>query len=402
LPTDRKYSSSIYHPLSNKTERGLLFNGNEFRPIFDTYSNKLWLNNEGTKFIKEILMTSSPIRFAAIGLNHGHIYGQVSLLLRNGAELVSYYAKEADLSTQFGAKYPQARLASSTTEILEDEHIQLVVCAGIPAERAPLGIEVMRHAKDFMSDKPGFTTLEQIEEARTVQAETGRIYSVCFSERFENPATVKAGELVQAGAIGQVVQTIGMGPHRTNLPSRPWWYFKKEQYGGILVDIGSHQFDQFLFFTGSSTAEVVHSQVANYKHPQYPELEDFGDVNLRSGSATGYIRVDWYTPDGLATWGDTRLFVLGTEGYIEVRKNIDLAGRTGANHLFITDHKGTTYIDCSQGELPYGRQLLYDVLNRTETAMPQTHCFLASELSVRAEMQAARLGNLKLRMKNEE
>ena len=339
-------------------------------------------------------MTEGRIRFAAIGLNHGHIYGQVNLLLKAGAELVSFYAREPELAAQFAQTYPQARLARSVEEILDDESLQLVVSAAIPNERAPLGIEVMRHGKDYMSDKPGFTTLEQLAEVRRVQAETGRIYSVCFSERFNNPATVKAGELVQAGAIGRVVQTIGLGPHRTNLPTRPAWFFRRAQYGGILDDIGSHQVDQFLFFTGSTQARVLASQVANYKHPQHPELEDFGEVLLQGNGGSGYVRVDWYTPDGLDTWGDGRLVVLGTDGYVEVRKNCDIAGRPGGNHLFLVDHKGTHYIDCSQVELPYGRQLLADIVNRTETAMPQAHCFLASELALQAEAQAERLGNL--------
>jgi predicted dehydrogenase len=340
-------------------------------------------------------MLSQPtIRFAAIGLNHGHIYGQVDALLQAGAEFVSFYAKEPELATKFAEIYPQARLARSTQEILEDETIHLIASAAIPCERAPLGIAVMQHDKDFMSDKPGFTTLEQLAEARRVQAETGRIYSIYFSERLGNRATVKAGELVQVGAIGRVVQTIGLGPHRIGLYARPEWFFRREQYGGIITDIGSHQVDQFLFFTGSTRAEVVAAQVANYKYPQHPELEDFGEVILRGDRGTGYIRVDWFTPDGLPTWGDGRLVILGTEGYIELRKYCDVAGRPGGDHLFLVDQKDTHYIDCSEVELPYGRQLISDVVNRTETAVPQAHCFLASELALQAEAQAQRLGNL--------
>jgi len=337
----------------------------------------------------------AKIKFSAIGVNHGHIYGQVNLLLRNGGELVSFYAKEPELVAQFQSTYPQAKLARCADEILEDPQIQMVVSAGIPAERAPLGVQVMQHGKDYMSDKPGITTLEQLATAKKVQQETGRIYSVCFSERLETPVSVRAGELVKSGAIGQVVQTVGLGPHRTNLPSRPYWFYKKDLYGGILTDIGSHQFDQFLFYTGSTSAEIVTSQVANYKYPQYPELEDFGDVVLRSDHATGYIRVDWYTPDGLETWGDGRLFILGTEGYIEARKYTDIAGHKGGDHLFWADHKGVHYEDCSKLFLPYGKLLIDDVINRTETAMSQAHCFMASELAIRAEMQASRLGHLK-------
>ena len=341
-------------------------------------------------------MNHSPIvRFSVIGINHNHIYGQVRLLLRAGAEFVSFYATEPDLIAEFANAFPQARLSSSTQQVLEDETIQLIVSAAIPCERAPLGIRVMKHGKDFMSDKPGFTTLEQLAEARRVQAETGRIYSICFSERFEVGAAVRAGELIQAGAIGKVVQTVGLGPHRLHPPARPDWFYQRGRYGGILTDIASHQVDQFLFYTGSTKAEVVTSQVGNFKHPQFPELEDFGDMLLRSDNGTGYIRVDWYTPQGLGLWGDGRLTILGTEGYIELRKYIDIAGRPGTDHLFLVDQKGIRYFDCSQQDLPYGRRLISDIVNRTETTMPQAHCFLTSQLALEAEAKAQRLGYLR-------
>jgi len=298
------------------------------------------------------------------------------------------------LAEQYASRYPQAARASCEEEILEDASIHLVISAGIPCDRGPLGIRVMQHGKDYMSDKPGFTTLEQLAEARRVQAETGRIYSICYSERLQNRATVKAGELVQAGAIGRVIQTIGLGPHRARLHTRPDWFFVRDRYGGILTDIGSHQVDQFLYFTGTTTAEVVAAQVANYHHPEYPELEDFGDVVLRGDGCTGYIRVDWFTPGGLGTWGDGRLIILGTDGTIELRKYCDIGGRPGGDHLFLVDRESTRYIDCRDVELPYGRQLIHDILHRTETAMTQEHCFLAMELALKAQTQASRLGYL--------
>ncbi len=331
------------------------------------------------------------VRFSVIGLNHGHINGQTRAMLRGGGELVSFYAKESDLVAAFAKNFPQAKLARTEKEILEDRSIQLVVSASIPNERAPLGIEVMRHGKDFMVDKPGITSLEQLAEVRRVQEQTHRIYSIMYSERLENPATVKAGELTRAGAIGKVIQTIGIGPHRINLRQRPAWFFERELYGGIICDIGSHQFDQFLYFTGSTRAEVVAAQVANFYYPQYPGLEDFGDAVVRGDQGTGYIRIDWFTPDGLPTWGDGRLTILGTDGYIEIRKNVDIAGRAGGNHLFLVDKKGVQYIDCSNVELPYGEQLMNDIVNRTETAMSQAHCFLATELALKAQKQAQKV-----------
>ena len=335
---------------------------------------------------------AARIRFAAIGLNHGHINGQVDTMIRGGGAMVSFFAKEPDLAAAFSKRYPQARLALSEQEILEDSSIQLVVSAAIPDERGPLAIDAMRHGKDVMVDKPGVTTLEQLAEVRRVQTETRRIYSILYGERLENRATLKAAELVKAGAIGQVVQTIGMGPHRMNPKTRPAWFFERERYGGILCDIGSHQCEQFLFFTGSTRAEVVAARVGNVHHADHPGIEDFGDAMLRGSGGSGYMRLDWFTPDGLNTWGDGRLTVLGTDGYIEVRKNIDIAGRRGADHLFLVDQKETRYIDCKDQRLPYGGQLVDDVLNRTETAMPQAHCFLAMELALKAEKQAQRLG----------
>jgi predicted dehydrogenase len=341
-------------------------------------------------------VTQSPrIRFSVIGLNHGHIYSQADAVIRGGGALVSFFAKEQDLADAFAKRFPDAKRARSEKEILEDRSIQLVVSASIPDERAPLGIEVMRHGKDFMADKPGIVNLKQLQEVRRVQQETKRIYSIMYSERLENPATVKAGELVKAGAIGQVIQTIGLGPHRINLKSRPSWFFEHDRYGGIICDIGAHQCDQFLFFTGSTEADVVCSQVGNVHYPQYPGLEDFGDATFRGNNGTGYIRVDWFTPDGLNTWGDARLTILGTEGFIEIRKNIDIGGREGGNHLFITDHKSTRYMDCSKDPIPYGEQLVDDILNRTETAMTQQHCFLATQLALKAQEQAQKLNLVK-------
>jgi predicted dehydrogenase len=354
--------------------------------VLSTLSKETLCEREGFSQAK-----AQRIRFSVIGINHDHIHGQIGAVRGGGGELVSFHAKEPDLAAAFAKRYPQAKFAGGPKEILEDGSIQLILSAAIPEDRAPIGIEAMRHGKDYMSDKPGIITLDQLAEVRRVQKETRRIYSIMYSERFENAATVKAGELVKAGAIGQVVQTIGLGPHRMNPKSRPAWFFERKRYGGIICDIGSHQFDQFLFFTGSSKAEVVASQIGNVHHPQYPGLEDFGDVMLRGDGGAGYIRVDWFTPDGLTTWGDGRLTILGTDGFIEIRKNVDIGGRTGGNHLFLVDQKSTRYIDCAHGPLPYGEQLVDDIVNRTETAMSQEHCFLATELALKAQKQAQQI-----------
>ncbi|WP_159592544.1 Gfo/Idh/MocA family protein [Chelativorans xinjiangense] len=330
------------------------------------------------------------IRFAAIGLNHGHIYGQVDMLLRAGAELVSFHSREDDLAAAFAERYPDARRVADRAAILEDTSIALITSAAIPDERAGIAIAAMEHGKDVLLDKPGVTSLEQLEAVKRVQASTGRIFSILYSEHFESPATVKAGELVEAGAIGTVIHTVGLGPHSLRKPQRPGWFFERPRYGGILTDIASHQAEQFLFFTKSDSAEVLSATIANRANKDAPGLQDFGDMHLRSESATGYVRVDWFSPLTLPTWGDGRLTILGTEGYIEVRKNIDVAGREGSNHLFIVNENGVRHIDCREVGLPFGRAFLEDIQNRTETAMPQARCYLAMELALKAQALAER------------
>lgn len=334
---------------------------------------------------------SNTINFSVIGLNHSHIYGMTDALIGGGGKLISVYAPEPDLLAEFKKRYPGVKAAVSEEEILEDESIQLVASASIPIDRAPLGIRVMKAGKDFMADKPGIVTLGQLKDVRKVQEQTKRIYSIMYSERLGNPASVKADELIKAGAIGKVVQTVGLGPHRMTPATRPPWFFDPGKAGGILCDIGSHQCDQFLFYTNSSKANVVVSQIGNFNTTKYPAYQDFGDMLVRSPHATGYIRIDWFTPDGLATWGDGRTFILGTDGYIEMRKYIDIAGRKGGNHLFLVNKKETLYYDCSNVYMPYGEQLVNDVVNRTETAMSQEHCFLATWLALTAQKKAVRI-----------
>ncbi|MCP4383791.1 MAG: Gfo/Idh/MocA family oxidoreductase [Hyphomicrobiales bacterium] len=330
--------------------------------------------------------------FAAIGINHGHIYGQTEVMIDAGCRLKSFFAPEDDLAAAYGDAFPGAVRVSDEQAILDDPEILLVIGAGILCDRAPMAVRAMRHGKDVMLDKPGATSLDQLAELRSVQAETGRILSILYSEHYTQRAAIAAGDLVKAGAIGRVMQTTGLGPHREGNYPRPDWFYSHDKTGGILCDIGSHQAEQFLFFAGASSAEVVSSQVANFDHPERPEFEDFGQMLLVSDAASGFVRVDWFTQDGLPIWGDGRLFILGTEGTIELRKYIDIAGRPGGDHLFLVDRDGVRHIDCSATEITYGRQLRDDVLNRTETAMSQAHCFLATELALKAQAMATRIG----------
>ena len=329
------------------------------------------------------------IRFAVIGLDHYHILSMTAAVKRGGGELVSVFATDPKQIADFRKQFGDVPLARSEDEILQDKSIQLVAAAPIPDQRTPLGLRVMAAGKDYLADKPGIITLDQLAQVRAAVKQTGRKYAIMYSERLEVPAAIKAGELVQAGAIGKVVQTVNLAPHRIGT-GRPDWFWDKARYGGILTDIGSHQADQFLFYTGSKTAKVVAAQTGNFNNTDHPRFEDFGDMTVVGDGGTGYVRVDWFTPDGLGVWGDGRLFLLGTEGYIELRKYIDPLGRPGGNHLLIVDRKQARYIDCSQVQLPFGPQFVSDIVERTSIAQDQDQALLAAELVLTAQKTATR------------
>lgn len=329
--------------------------------------------------------------FAAMHLDHGHIVGMTEGLIGGGGTLKWVYDPQPERAAAFAEKFPQVTVATSEEQVLEDPEIHMVAAAAVPADRAPLGIRVMEAGKDYFTDKTPLTTLEQLAAAREATARTGQKYAVYYSERIHVEAAVLAGQLIERGAIGRVIQVMGMGPHRLGNPaSRPDWFYERARYGGILTDIGSHNFEQMLTFTGSDDAEILSSSIGNFGHPDHPELDDFGDAHIAlSSGASGYVRVDWFTPDGLRTWGDGRSFILGTEGYIELRKYVDITTDHGPNQVFLVNGEGERRIEAAgQVGYPFFGELILDVLNRTENAMTQEHAFKAVELALKAQDQA--------------
>lgn len=323
-------------------------------------------------------------------LDHGHINGMTNGLLEAGATIKYVYDPDAEKLKAYQEQFPDIPAAESLEQILEDPEVQLVAAAAVPNLRSALGNRVMRAGKDYFTDKTGFTTLEQLEETKKVVKETGRKYWVYFSERLHVEGAVLAGQMIEEGKIGRVIQVTGFGPHRLDKEKRPEWFFKKEQYGGILADIGSHQIEQFLHFTGNTDAKVLHSKVGNYSNPDTPELEDYGDATLvGDNGATFIFKVDWFTPDGLGIWGDGRTFITGTEGTIEIRKYINVATDTSGDHVFLVTKDGEEHHQVTgQVGFPFFGEMILDIINGTEKAMTQAHIFKAQELCLLAQEQA--------------
>ena len=332
--------------------------------------------------------------FAAAFLEHGHIYGQCNGLLEAGAALKWVYDPDSAKVDAFRAKYPSAQVARSFDEILADPAVKLIAAAAVPCDRGPIGCRVMEAGKDYFTDKTPFTSLAQLDAAKATVARTGRKYAVYFSERLHVESAMYATDLVRDGAIGRVIQVIGLGPHRVGPKSgRPAWFYERARYGGILCDIGSHQFEQFLTFSGAADATVTQAAVGNFANTDTPEFEDFGEASLLGDNGTSnYIRVDWFTPPGLSTWGDGRTVILGTKGYIELRKYVDVGREKTGDHVYLVDETGERHLNVAgQVGFRFFGELILDCLHHTEKAMTQAHAFKAAELCLRAQLAARRI-----------
>ncbi|NQU39706.1 MAG: Gfo/Idh/MocA family oxidoreductase [Lentisphaerae bacterium] len=332
--------------------------------------------------------------FAASHFDHGHIYGQINGLVGAGGTLKYIYEPDVSRHKAVLEANPGCTAVEHFEVILEDDAVKLVTSAAVPCDRYAVGLQVLDAGKDYLTDKSPFTTLDQLAEAKAKVIQTGQKYMVCYSERLLSESAYHAGELIRQGAVGKVLSVINLAPHNLAAATRPDWFFDKDKYGGILTDIGSHQFEQFLTYAGALDGVVNYAQVANLGHPEFPGLEDFGEASLSTDTgASCYCRLDWWNPGGLRTWGDGRTFVVGTEGTLEIRKYIDVARQTGGNLIFLVDGKGEQEIDCT-GKVgqPYFGQLIMDVLNRTEEAMTQAHAFKAAELSMVAQAMGEGVG----------
>lgn len=333
-------------------------------------------------------------QFGVMALDHGHVFGMTKNLRQAGGTCKMVFDPDPKKVAYFLKQNPDTKVARNPDEMFQDKDIRLLVAAAVPNLRCGLGLNAMIHGKDYFTDKTPFTSLTQLEQARDMVAQTGRKYACCYSERVQNEASEFALELIQDGAIGKVIQVIGLGPHRLVAKNRPDWFFVKRKYGGILCDIASHQMEQFLSYTGATDADITMARVHNYHHLEYPEFEDFGDCSLvANNQASGYFRMDWFTPDGLRTWGDGRTTILGTDGYIELRKYIELAtDEVKENNVYIVTGAGEEYHNVTgQIGFPYFGRLIRDCLDGTENAMSQEHCFKAAELCLRAQAMADEL-----------
>ena len=341
----------------------------------------------------ERVVQEGEFSFAVIGLDHGHIYAMTNGLLEAGADLGWVYDEDQNKVKEFIRAYPQARTASSIEQILSDAGIALVASAIKPSQRCELGLAVLEGGKHYFCDKPGMLSLQETMLVARACEKTGKRYFVYFGERIHVEGALYAQKLIEEGALGDVLSVTILAPHRLNKNSRPLWFFNPKENGGILVDIGSHQLEQFLTYTNSNSAKVLHSSIANYHSPDHPEFQDYGQcVLVGDRGATCYFRVDWFTPDGMGAWGDGRVFIVGTKASVEIRKYLDVAKSTQGDQVYFVDAKGEHHIEAF-GTLgfPFFGAMILDCMHGTEHAISQQHTLLAMELAIEAQEKATNL-----------
>lgn len=320
------------------------------------------------------------VGIGVVGLEHLHVLELVDELCAAGATVVAHTDGDS-LSSAF-AGWQSGSRPTDRSGVLSDPDVDLVVVAGVPADRADDSVAALESGRPVLSDKPGVTTTDQLERVRAAVDASQRRWWVLFSERFGVPAVRRAVELARSGAIGRVVGVQGSAPHRAAFESRPGWFADPARAGTLLVDLATHQVDQFVALTGDDV-RVVHAAAGNVASPGFPAVHDVAELVLVGGGARGFHRVDFLEADGFPAWGDVRLVVTGTEGRLEVRTPVT-DGVAGPAELWITDHESHR-----RAELPtrptWAEELLADLGDGGERLMPREHPFTVARVVLDAE-----------------
>jgi predicted dehydrogenase len=252
----------------------------------------------------------------------------------------------------------------------------------------------MEGGKDCMADKAPLTSLSQLDELKAVIAKTGRKYSVFYGESYDSEAVILACDLIRRGVIGKLCYVNGAAPHRLNAPSRPEWFFRFAKTGGLLTDLLCHQVHQYLMFLDAqglpTDAAPIASRVGNLFHRDLGELQDYGDAMFNAAcGVSGYFRVDWLSPAGLSTWGDSRMVIGGDRGMIELRKNCDIGRDKAPNHVYVVNDDGEFYENVT-GKLqkPYFPRFIRESIDGYTDPHELKLQLDAIELTIRAQMAA--------------
>jgi predicted dehydrogenase len=330
--------------------------------------------------VSEHPSVGAGVGIGVVGLEHLHVLELVDGLCSAGATVVAH--TDGDSLSPLFAGWQTGSRPTDRSGVLADPDVDLVVVAGVPADRADDSVAALASGRSVLSDKPGVTTTAQLERVRTAVATSGQRWWVLFSERFGVPAVRWAVDLARSGAIGRVVGVQGSAPHRAAFESRPGWFADPERAGTLLVDLATHQVDQFVALAGTDDVRVVHAASGNVAAPEFPAVHDVAELVLAGGGTRGFHRVDFLEADGFPSWGDVRLVVTGTDGRLEVRTPVS-DGAAGPPELWITDHTSHRRVDL-EPRATWAEELLADLADGGERLMERDHPFTVSRIVLEA------------------
>ncbi len=335
------------------------------------------------------------MKFAVIGINHGHIYGQVEgLLTVPGSQCAGVAVDQPHLLEEFSRRFPQIPIRTRES-ILNDATVDLIASASINSDRGPLAVEVLSRGKHFFVDKPPLTDLAQLEPLRRAIATSGKLFFVYYSERLSNPFDQQAKTIYQQGGIGELVHLMGLGPHKLNADIRPDWIWNPRQYGGVINDLLSHQVDWFCWFTDQKIRQFS-SRLGQFGAAAGREFDDFGDVMVTAENGiTGYFRADWFTPEKSPVWGDVRGLIVGTRGTIEIRRIINLGAvdtpASGPCMILTNDQSGPTRIPAGNQPLAWPQHIASSLRTGKNQLNDPEMVLHVIETTLRMQCQAIRV-----------
>lgn len=336
------------------------------------------------------MSSQSSLSIAAIGMAHEHIYGQVRMLVAQGARLVGCYDADPEPCRKLLAEYPQAKIAQTEEELLNDPAVEVIVTAAVPSERANIGLRALAQGKHVFTDKPGIINQAQLSALKEATRNSGKKYLIYYQMR-RAPLVWEMVRRIRSGDIGKVVQVMSVCPHRCGADARPDWFFDLARSGSILMDIGVHHLDLHLLFTGQARGNLRYARMDCVRFTEYEGFYDYGEAlfEYAGGSITGSFRLDWLSPDGLNAHGDGRFLVLGSEGYLDYRPSVELAGRVGKGHLFVVNQRESLALSPADvAPTTFSADLYQDFVDGGEKSMIQESIFNTAEMLLEAESEA--------------
>jgi predicted dehydrogenase len=251
---------------------------------------------------------------AIIGVAHPHVEYVLEELKRSDRKdytLLGVQDSDVELAHHYAAPFG-APVFAQVNEILA-ERPDVAVIAGRYAERGTEAAAALRAGAHIIADKPLCTSLEQLNEVEQAVRVSGRSVTLLLEKR-GYPETLAAHEFIQTGGLGEIVGITSVGPHKLNPNTRPEWFFRRDEYGGIIGDLAVHDLDTALLFAPAQSA-----QVRGWVRAVAPNgFAHYGVASVITPTTVISAEVSWLTPQASDVHGDYRMRVVGTRGTLEI------------------------------------------------------------------------------------